>query len=62
MLNRTRHKIKKVKPHIFLGHNAVESEEEREREEKEEEEEEEHIGRTNSNRPTGPYEAVCDRD
>ena len=24
--------------------------------------EEEHIGRTNSNRPTGPYEAVCDRD
>ena len=22
----------------------------------------EHIGRTNSNRPTGPYEAVCDRD
>ena len=27
-----------------------------------EEEEKEHIGRTNSNRPTGPYEAVCDRD
>ena len=22
----------------------------------------EHIGRTNNNRPIGPYEAVCDRD
>ena len=33
-----------------------------EEEEEKEKEDEEHIGRTNSNRPTGPYEAVCDRD